>query len=118
MREDAVMPPLIEPGLEQVLEFCSRDPVERVFLEDIARREAGRFVGVDRGDGALGALCHAGANLVPSGDGCGVFADVAAQSNARMIIGDERAVDALWAEVGARLASPRENRPGQPVYAI
>ncbi len=62
---------LIEPSVEQVLEFCARDPVERVFLEDVARRGFGRFVAVP-GDDSLTALCHLGANLVPSGEGCDV----------------------------------------------
>ena len=66
----------VEPPLEQVLAFCAEDPVERVFLEDVARRGLGRFAGVEQ-DGRLVALCHTGANLVPSGRGCGVFADVA-----------------------------------------
>jgi hypothetical protein len=35
-----------------------------------------------------------------------------------MIIGDERAVDELWAELAAYVPSPRDDRPGQPVYAI
>jgi predicted GNAT family acetyltransferase len=35
-----------------------------------------------------------------------------------MIIGDERAVDELWAAVGPRLPVPRDDRRGQPVYAL
>ena len=35
-----------------------------------------------------------------------------------MIIGDERAVGELWGAVESRFSSPREDRPGQPVYAI
>ena len=58
----------VEPTLEQVLEFCARDPVERVFLEDVARRGLGRFVGRRGRTAALEALCHVGANLVPSGE--------------------------------------------------
>ena len=108
---------LAEPTLEQVLEFCARDPVERVFLEDVARRGFGRFVGVADG-GSLVSLCHLGANLVPSGEGCEVFADVASSSASKMIIGNERAVDELWAAVGHRMPRPRADRPGQPVYAI
>ena len=69
-----------EPTLDQVLEFCARDPIERVFLEDVARRGFGRFVGIPGDDSTLAALCHLGANLVPSGDGCEAFADVAATS--------------------------------------
>ena len=48
------------------------DPVERVFLEDVARRGLGRFLAVANGYDELSALCHAGANLVPSGVGCGL----------------------------------------------
>jgi ribosomal protein S18 acetylase RimI-like enzyme len=109
---------LIEPTHEQVLEFCSRDPVERVFLEDVARRGLGHFYGVGRGDGRLEALCHAGANLVPSGEGCARFADAAAGAASRMIIGEEQAVTELWEAVRDRVPSPREDRPGQPVYAL
>src|SRR5580765_3620949 len=112
------MPSVAEPTLDQVLEFCARDPVERVFLEDVARRGFGRFVSVPAGDGMLAALCHLGANLVPSGEGCEAFADVAASSASKMIIGNERAVDELWTAVGHRMARPRAARPGQPVYAI
>src|SRR5207302_6579879 len=86
---------VVSPQLEQILEFCARDPVERVFLEDIARRGTGRFTAVER-EGELVALCHAGANVVPSGEGCGRFADAAARGQARMLIGEERAVTELW----------------------
>jgi len=86
-----------EPSYEQILEFCSRAPVERVFLEDIARRGLGRFVGVERGDGMLESLCLLGANLVPSGSGCAAFAGHAALSGSRLIIGSEAAVSELWA---------------------
>jgi len=54
-----------EPALEQVLAFCARDPVERVFLEEVARRRLGRFTAF-ADNGALTALCHVGANGVPS----------------------------------------------------
>ena len=109
---------VVEPALDQVLEFCSRDPVERVFLEDGARRGLGRFVAVARPAGTLDALCHVGANLVPSGAGCAAFADAAVRGGSRMIIGEERAVGELWEASAGRLPQPREDRPGQPVYAI
>jgi hypothetical protein len=118
IREDCPVSWLVEPPLDEVLEFCSREPVERVFLEDVARRGLGRFVAVARAGGALDALCHVGANLVPSGDGCGAFADAAARGGSRMIIGEERAVGELWNEAAERLPEPREDRPGQPVYTI
>ena len=107
-----------EPTTEQVLAFCARDPVERVFLEDVARRGLGRFVALLDGDGALAALCHVGANLVPSGLGCDAFATAAAEGRARMIIGEAGAVTELWDAASARLPQPREDRPRQPVYAL
>ena len=59
-----------------------------------------------------------GANVVPSGEDCGRFAHAAARGRARMIIGDERAVDELWDELAPLMPTPRDDRPGQPVYAI
>jgi uncharacterized protein len=107
----------VEPRLEQILAFCAEDPVERVFLEDVARRRLGRFTAF-ADDGRLTALCHVGANVLPSGVECGRFADAAARGRARMIIGDERAVDELWRDLEERMPRPRDDRPGQPVYAI
>ena len=106
-----------EPALEQVLAFCAQDPVERVFLEEVARRRLGRFTAFAE-NGALTALCHVGANVVPSGAECGRFADVAARGRARMIIGDERAVTELWDDMERLMPKPRDDRHGQPVYAI
>ncbi len=91
--------------------------MERVFLEDVARRGLGRFTAVEDGD-RLTALCHVGANVVPSGQGCGAFAEATARSRARMVIGEEQAVGELWEAVSARMPAPREDRPGQPVYVI
>ena len=87
----------IEPRLEQILEFCAEDPVERVFLEDVARRGLGRFSAF-ADNGRLDALCHVGANIVPSGVDCSRFAEAAARGRATMIIGDERAVNELWTD--------------------
>ncbi len=108
---------LVTPELDQVLEFCARDPIERVFLEDAARRGYARFRAVER-DGKLDALCYFGANVVPSGEGCEAFADETARRSTRMIIGDERAVGELWDGAGPHMQPPREDRPGQPVYVI
>ena len=107
----------IEPRLDQILKFCAEDPIERVFLEDVARRGLGRFTAF-ADNGRLSALCHVGANVVPSGSGCGRFADAASRGRARMIIGDERAVSELWDDLADRMPRPRDDRPGQPVYAI
>lgn len=105
-----------EPTLEQVLDFCARDPVERVFLEDVARRGLGRFLALAAPDGALRALCHVGANLVPSGEGCEGFGRTVARGDSRMLIGEAGAVGALWSGARRWLPRPREDRPGQPVY--
>jgi ribosomal protein S18 acetylase RimI-like enzyme len=107
-----------EPTREQVLEFCSREPVERVFLEDVARRGLGRFVAAEGADGMLASLCHVGTNLVPSGERCGVYRKASARSKARMIIGEAVAVGELWDASRDVLPPAREDRPGQPVYAI
>jgi len=106
-----------EPGIDEVLAFCRRDPVERVFLEDVARRGLGRFAATT-GEEGLRALCHLGTNVVPSGEGCEVFADAAAKAGAWMLIGEERAVSALYDVARRKLPRPREDRPGQPVYAV
>ncbi|MGH3133611.1 MAG: GNAT family N-acetyltransferase [Gaiellaceae bacterium] len=108
---------LSEPKRDQILRFCAQDPVERVFLEDMARRSLGRFVGIDS-DGELRALCHVGVNAVPSGVGCGIFAREVVRASPRMLIGEANAVSELWDEVRLRLPRPREDRPGQPVFAI
>ena len=109
---------LVEPKREQILRFCAHDPVERVFLEDVARRGLGRFVGHVHDDGELGALCHLGVNVVPSGTGCAVFAREAVRAAPRMLIGEAGAVTDLWEASHGRLPAPREDRPGQPVFVI
>jgi len=109
---------MIEPTTEQILRFCASAPVERVFLEDVARRQLGRFAGVSSGSGELTALCHLGTNLVPSGTGCGAFAGLAARSGARMLIGEAEAVSDLWEACRRKLPRARLDRPGQPVFAI
>ena len=106
-----------DPPLAKVLEFCAGDPVERVFLEDVARRGLGRFLAVEH-DEHLSALCHVGANVVPSGVDCAVFGAAAASGKPLMIIGDERAVAELWDVARHRMPRPRADRPGQPVFVI
>ncbi|HEY2354464.1 MAG TPA: GNAT family N-acetyltransferase [Gaiellaceae bacterium] len=108
----------VTPTREQILAFCAEDPVERVFLEDVARRGLGRFSAIEEAGGSLSALCFAGANVVPSGRGCGAFAAAAAHDGTRMLIGEENAVGELWDAVRGRLPTPRNDRPGQPVYAL
>ena len=104
---------VFEPRLEEVLDFCAEEPVERVYLEDVARRGLGRFVATEA-DGKLEALCHVGANVVPSGAGCAVFARAARSGRARMIIGEERAVGELWERPGGGSVRRASTVPGSP----
>ena len=103
------------PQLRQVLAYCAEDPVERVFLEDVARRGVGRFAALEEG-GRLVALCHMGSNLVPSGRDTAAFADAASLSRPRMIVGKEGDVTELWEAIERRMPEPLDDRPGQPVY--
>jgi RimJ/RimL family protein N-acetyltransferase len=108
---------VVAPSLDEVLAFCAEDPVERVLLEDVARRGLGRFAAVRDGD-RVTALCHAGANLVPVGDGCDAFAEHALNGDPLMMVGPEQAVAELWSAIRDSVRRPRDDRPGQPVYAI
>jgi uncharacterized protein len=88
-----------------------------VFLDEAARRGFGRLLAtID--DGRVTSLCHFGANVVPSGERASAFGESTERSNARMIIGDEQAVSDLWAAAQPNMPVPREDRPGQPVFAI
>lgn len=107
---------LTDPPLDAILAFCAEDPIERVFLEDVARRGSSRFRAVEGAEGLAG-LCYFGANVVPSGTGCEAFAGEASVRGTRMIIGEEAAVSDLWAAAQSVMPEPREDRPGQPVYA-
>jgi uncharacterized protein len=107
----------VDPTLDEVLAFCAEEPVERVFLEDIARRGLGRFSGLGA-EGRLSALCHVGANVVPSGTGCAAFAATVVRGQPRMIIGEQNAVDELWSQTEPVMPTPRDDRPGQPVYEL
>jgi len=109
---------VIEPSNEQILAYCGASPIERVFLEDVARRGQGRFVGVEDDAGELSALCHLGTNVVPSGLGCEFFVDDARRAAPRMLIGEQDAVTALWESGRRKLGRAREDRRGQPVYVI
>ena len=105
------------PDLGAILAYCAEDPVERVFLEDVARRGLGRFSALED-QGRLHALCHVGANVVPSGRDTAAFAEVARSGEPRMIVGEERAVTELWDALREAMPEPVDDRPGQPVYVL
>jgi uncharacterized protein len=106
---------LVEPSTDDVLDFCSGEPVERVFLEEVARRGLGRFIGLSEDERLVG-LCHVGVNAWPSGRGCAAFAREVARASPRMLIGESGAVGELWDEARSQLPRPREDRPLQPVF--
>ena len=64
------------PKRDEILRFCAQDPVERVFIEEVARRGLGRFVGA--GLGIVGNIMNkiVGAQLLleVSDTGCGMDA--------------------------------------------
>jgi ribosomal protein S18 acetylase RimI-like enzyme len=105
------------PELRKVLAYCHEDPIERVFLEDVARRGLGRFAALEE-RGRVLALCHLGANLVPSGRDTAAFARVARTDDPRMIVGEEGAVTDLWEVLRNELPPALDDRPGQPVYVL
>jgi ribosomal protein S18 acetylase RimI-like enzyme len=106
-----------KPDPKRILAFCAEEPVERVFLEDVARRGLGRFAAVED-EGRYVAVCHVGANVVPSGPGAAAFAGLATEAEPRMIVGEERAVGELWEAARDGLPRPLDDRPGQPVYEL
>ena len=108
----------IEPRLEQILEFCAEDPVERVFLEDVARRRLGRFTALRGERAADRALPRRARTSSPPVRTAAASRTRRVAGRARMIIGDERAVDELWDDLAGLMPTPRDDRPGQPVYAI
>lgn len=105
------------PSFSAVLEFCARDPVERVFLEDIARRRLGQFAAIESG-GRIEALCHVGANLVPAGERVGRLSHAVDGRAPRMMVGEEGPVSELWSELRDEFPRPLDDRPGQPVYVL
>jgi ribosomal protein S18 acetylase RimI-like enzyme len=105
------------PSYEEVMAFCDEEPIERVFLADVARRGLGRFAALRDGE-RLTALCHLGANVVPSGEGTAAFAELAGRARPRMLIGEEHAVGELWEATRDEFPPAREDRPGQPVYVL
>ena len=109
---------LVEPSTDQILAYCAESPIERVFLEDVARRGQGRFAAVENDDESLRALCHLGTNVVPSGAGCDAFAAEAARAAPRMLIGEQGAVTELWESGQRKLGRARQDRRDQPVYVI
>ena len=109
---------LAVPRIEQILAFCAEDPVERVFLEDVARRGLGRFVAVERDDGRSPRSATPARTSSPRARAAAPSGLPRRARKARMIIGDERAVGELWETARDLFPAPRDDRPGQPVYVL
>ena len=102
----------IEPTREQVLEFCARDPVERVFLEDVARRGLGRFV-ADRGaDGGCARSATSARTSSRRGGLRRPSRRPRREGRSRMIIGEAGAVDDALGR-GARAAAGAARGPSR-----
>ena len=98
---------------DQVLAFCARDPVERVFLEDVARRGLGRFLARrGRHRRQLTALCHIGREPRPLRASAAASSPTAAPET--RATHDHRRGARGRRAVGGRAraaAEPREDRP-------
>lgn len=117
------------PERVAALELCGRDPVGSVLaavqVEQLAQPvlPGTELLGVYR-DGALRALCWAGANLVPVGlTHPDDVAEVAAHLRARgrrcsSVVGPAEQVLPLWERLAPAWSRPREIRPDQPSMAI
>ena len=113
----------------EALALCDRDPVVNVFVSSRLRAAGldparlGAQVWGHTIDGRLGALCYAGANLVPVGvgqDAVAVFAERARAQGRRCssIVGPAPAVQEMWRLLQPHWGRPREVRAVQPVMAM
>ena len=89
------------------------DPVERVFLEDVARRGLGRFVASRRRTASCAALCHSARTSSRRARVRRLRATTAARAAPRMLIGEELAVDRAVGR-GARAAAATARGPPGP----
>ena len=106
------MDTLIEPALDEILAFCAEDPIERVFLEDVARRGLGRFTGARARTARLARSATSARTSSRPASGCGAFAGVDGARRARMVIGEEHAVGDFWAAARHRLPRPARGPAG------
>jgi ribosomal protein S18 acetylase RimI-like enzyme len=120
--------PLAWEDRRAVLEFVARDPVRDVFIASRVLHDAvlqsigwgplwGAFA-----HGRLEGVLHVGPNLVPatrSAAAVDALVSVAAGPGpARMLVGERRTVERLWAAVAHTYPLPRELRERQFVYAL
>jgi ribosomal protein S18 acetylase RimI-like enzyme len=120
--------PLTGQDRGTLLAFLERDPVRDVFiasrvLHDGALPEAGwgpLWGAFD--DEHLAGVLHLGPNMVPAVDdpaAVDALASVAAgPSPARMLVGERRAVERLWAAISGTYPRAREIRARQFVYRL
>jgi len=92
----------VDPTLDEILVFCAEDPIERVFLEDIARRGLGRFSAFATRAGCRRSVT-VGRERRSVRRHCGAFAGAVVRGQPRMIIGQEQAVDELWADAASAM---------------
>ncbi|HVB27778.1 MAG TPA: DUF4081 domain-containing protein [Mycobacteriales bacterium] len=119
---------LDDRDVDQVLALLSRDPVANVFVMSRVQscgldpwRLGAEMWGHLEG-GRLGALCYAGANLVPVGAGpeaIAVFAEKARRQGRRCssMFGRAEMVAPLWRALLPMWGPARDVRPDQPLMA-
>jgi uncharacterized protein len=120
---------LDDRDLVAVRDLLDRDPVANVFVSsrvDGAGLDPWRLGAEVWGyiaSGRVGALCYAGANLVPvaaSTEACRVFAEKARRQGRRCssIVGPADQVAMVWSLLESAWGPPRDVRAHQPLLAI
>ncbi len=120
---------LDDRDLVAVRDLLDRDPVANVFVSsrvDGAGLDPWRLGAEVWGyiaSGRVGALCYAGANLVPvaaSAEACRVFAEKARRQGRRCssIVGPADQVALVWSLLESAWGPPRDVRAHQPLLAI
>lgn len=109
----------------EALAFLERRPPENVFVHWlISTGQAGRSgeVALWRSAGAIEGTCYIGLQLVPSAEASDALATFAARAGhrprARMIVGERRAVERVWAAMRPALPAPAAIRTSQPLYTL
>jgi GNAT superfamily N-acetyltransferase len=120
--------PLTTSDREAVLRFVERDPVRDAFIASRVLHDGalgpggwGPLWGAFEAD-RLEGLLHLGPNMVPAADGPAAVDALASVATgpgmARMLVGERKAVERMWALVGRTYPHPREIRTCQFVYRL
>jgi uncharacterized protein len=120
--------PMTAQDREAVLRFVERDPVRDAFIASRVLHDGalgsggwGPLWGALEAD-RLAGLLHLGPNMVPAADSPAAVDALASVATgpglARMLVGERRTVERMWALIGHTYARPREIRARQYVYRL